>query len=126
GGQHARGGRDRHEGGRLGHPPLAARSGGRMTAPIPVVTVDDEPLAREKLRRRFEADRGFAVVGEAGDGEGAVRVLTSAKPMLVCLDIKLPGISGLDVLRRVEPRPIAVIFTTAYDQFALSAFELAA
>ena len=96
-----------------------------MTA-ISVVIVDDEPLARQKLRRLFEADRGFAVVGEAGDGEGALRVLAAARPTLVCLDIRLPGLSGLDVLRKTEPRPPAVIFTTAFDQYAVSAFELAA
>jgi two-component system LytT family response regulator len=97
-----------------------------MTPTISVVIVDDEPLAREKLRRLFEADRGFEVVGEAGDGEGAIRVIAATRPMLVCLDIRLPGLSGLDVLRRADPRPAAVIFTTAYDQFAVSAFELAA
>lgn len=97
-----------------------------MTTPIPVVIVDDEPLARQKLRRLFEADPNFQVVGEAGDGEGAVRVLAATKPALVCLDIRLPGLSGLDVLRLADPRPPAVIFTTAYDQFAVSAFELAA
>jgi two-component system LytT family response regulator len=94
--------------------------------PISVVIVDDEPLARQKLRRLFEADPGFQVVGEAGDGEGAMRVLATLKPTLVCLDIRMPGLSGLDVLRQADPRPTAVIFTTAYDQFAVSAFELAA
>jgi two-component system LytT family response regulator len=94
--------------------------------PISVVIVDDEPLARQKLRRLFEADRGFEVVGEAGDGEGALRVLATTRPALACLDIRLPGLSGLDVLRQADPRPAAVIFTTAYDQFAVSAFELAA
>jgi two-component system, LytTR family, response regulator len=93
---------------------------------ISVVIVDDEPLARQKLRRLFEADRGFEVVGEAGDGEGALRVLAATRPTLVCLDIRLPGLSGLDVLRKAEPRPPAVIFTTAFDQYAVSAFELAA
>lgn len=97
-----------------------------MTPPISVVIVDDEPLARQKLRRLFEADPGFQVVGEAGDGEGAIRALAALKPALVCLDIRMPGLSGLDVLRQADPRPAAVIFTTAYDQFAVSAFELAA
>jgi two-component system LytT family response regulator len=97
-----------------------------MSQPISVVIVDDEPLARQKLRRLFDADASFQVVGEAGDGEGAIRVLAATRPSLVCLDIRLPGLSGLDVLRQAEPRPVAVIFTTAYDQFALSAFELAA
>lgn len=94
--------------------------------PIPVVIVDDEPLARQKLRKLFDADPGFQVVGEAGDGEGALRVLAATRPALVCLDIRMPGLSGLDVLRQADPRPAAVIFTTAYDQFAVSAFELAA
>jgi two-component system LytT family response regulator len=97
-----------------------------MSGAISVVIVDDEPLARQKLRRLFEADRGFEVVGEAGDGEGAIRVLAEKRPTLVCLDIRLPGLSGLDVLRKTEPRPPAVIFTTAFDQYAVSAFELAA
>jgi two-component system, LytTR family, response regulator len=97
-----------------------------MTRAIPVVIVDDEPLARQKLRRLFEGDPGFEVVGEAGDGEGAIRVITATRPTLVCLDIRLPGLSGLDVLRKIEPRPPAVIFTTAFDQYAISAFELAA
>jgi two-component system LytT family response regulator len=97
-----------------------------MTRPISVVLVDDEPLARQKLRHLFEADRGFEIVGEAGDGEGAVRVIAATRPTLVCLDIRLPGLSGLDVLRQADPRPAAVIFTTAFDQYAVSAFELAA
>ena len=97
-----------------------------MTPPISVVIVDDEPLARQKLRRLFEANPSFQVVGEAGDGEGALRVIGGARPALLCLDIRMPGLSGLDVLRQADPRPAAVIFTTAYDQYAVSAFELAA
>ena len=97
-----------------------------MNGPIPVVIVDDEPLARQKLRRLFETADGFAVAGEAGDGEGAIRVIAATRPALLCLDIRLPGLSGLDVLRLADPRPAAVIFTTAYDQYAISAFELAA
>jgi two-component system LytT family response regulator len=96
-----------------------------MTPAISVVIVDDEPLARQKLRFLFGAAEGFLVVGEAGDGAGAIRVIASTQPQLVCLDIRLPGMSGLDVLRRARPRP-AVIFTTAFDQYAVTAFELAA
>jgi two-component system LytT family response regulator len=97
-----------------------------MSGLISVVIVDDEPLARQKLRRLFETAGGFEVTGEAGDGEGAIRVLAAARPALVCLDIRLPGLSGLDVLRQADPRPAAVIFTTAFDQYAVTAFELAA
>jgi two-component system LytT family response regulator len=97
-----------------------------VSANITVAIVDDEPLARQKLRRLFEADPAFQIVGEAGDGEGAIRLLATARPTLVCLDIRMPGLSGLDVLRQADPRPIAVIFTTAFDQYAVGAFELAA
>jgi two-component system LytT family response regulator len=97
-----------------------------MSALISVVIVDDEPLARQKLRKLFETVGGFEVAGEAGDGEGAIRVIAATRPSLVCLDIRLPGLSGLDVLRQADPRPAAVIFTTAFDQYAVRAFELAA
>ena len=97
-----------------------------MSALISVVIVDDEPLARQKLRKLFETVEGFEVTGEAGDGEGAIRVIATTRPTLVCLDIRLPGLSGLDVLRQADPRPAAVIFTTAFDQYAVRAFELAA
>jgi two-component system LytT family response regulator len=90
-----------------------------------VAIVDDEPLARQKLRFMLESAPDVQLVGEAGDGEAAVRMLAAAKPALVCLDIKLPGLSGLDVLRVAKWQP-EVIFTTAFDQFAVSAFELAA
>ncbi len=97
-----------------------------MTNPtIPVAIIDDEPLARHKLRRLFEALPAFRVCGEAGDGPAAVRLIGEARPRLLCLDIQLPGMSGLDVLRRAQP-DAAVIFTTAFDRYAVSAFELAA
>jgi len=92
---------------------------------ITVGIIDDEPLARQKIRLMIEAAPDFAVVGEAGDGEGAVRLIAGARPQLICLDIRLPGLSGLDVLRLARPRP-EVIFTTAFGQHAVTAFELAA
>jgi len=93
--------------------------------PISVAIVDDEPLARQKLRLMLGDMKQFAVVGEAADGEGALRLIAASRPQLVGLDIQLPGLSGLDVLRAAEPRP-EVIFTTAFDQYAVTAFELAA
>ena len=88
-----------------------------MNGAISVVIVDDEPLARQKLRRLFEADRGFEVVGEAGDGEGALRVIAATRPTLVCLDIRLPGLSGLDVLRKLRERipHLPLLLLTAKD-----------
>lgn len=95
-------------------------------APIPVAIIDDEPLARYKLRRLFEPLQEFRVCGEAGDGPAALSLIEQARPRLLCLDIRLPGLmSGLDVLRRARPNA-AVIFTTAFDRYAVSAFELAA
>jgi two-component system LytT family response regulator len=96
-----------------------------MPAPIPVAIVDDEPLARHKLRGFLDALPEFRICGEAGDGETAVRLIAETRPRLLCLDIRLPGVSGLDVLRRARP-DAAVIFTTAFDRYAVTAFELAA
>jgi two-component system LytT family response regulator len=92
---------------------------------IPVAIVDDEPLARHKLRLFFEPLADFEICGEAGDGAAALRLIADQRPRLVCLDVRLPGMSGLDVLRRARPDP-AVIFTTAFDRYAVTAFELAA
>lgn len=96
-----------------------------MTRPITVAIVEDEPLARLKLRRFFADLPDFEVVGEAGDARAAVRLLETERPRLVCLDIRLPDRSGLDVLRAAPPGA-AVIFTTAFDRYAVAAFELAA
>lgn len=94
-------------------------------SPISVAIVDDEPLARLKLRTLFAGLPGFQVCGEAGDGQGALELINAERPRLLCLDIRLPGMSGLDVLRVARPRA-AVIFTTAFDRYAVTAFELAA
>ena len=93
-----------------------------------VVIVDDEPLARERLRRLLEEFPGYEVVGEAGDGEAALGVVENEQPDLVFLDIRMGGMDGLQVARRLaeEELPPAVIFTTAYAEHALSAFDAAA
>ncbi len=87
------------------------------------VIVDDEPVARRGLRHLLLGHADVAVVGEARNETEAVRVLSSVKPDLVLLDIQMPGGDGFDVLRQVaEPLPI-VIFVTAYDDYAVRAFE---
>ena len=97
-----------------------------MTATtLRVLIVDDEPLARARLRALLEAQPGVQVIGEAGNGEAALAACAAEAPELVLLDIAMPGIDGLDVARhlaRLEPRP-AVVFCTAYDAHALSAFD---
>lgn len=93
-----------------------------------VVVADDEPLARERLRALLAELAGVEVVGEAANGNDALQVCAQTQPDLVLLDIAMPGIDGLEVARhlaRFEPRP-AVVFCTAYDAHALSAFEAAA
>jgi two-component system response regulator AlgR len=95
---------------------------------VRVVIADDEPLARERLRSLLAAQDGVDVVAEAGNGEQALHACAELQPDLVLLDIAMPGLDGLEAARHLasfEPRP-AVVFCTAYDAHALSAFEAAA
>ncbi len=90
-----------------------------------VVIADDEPLARERLRGLLAEQRGVEVVAEAADGQNALHACAEHRPDLVLLDIAMPGIDGLEAARHLaafDPRP-AVVFCTAYDAHALSAFE---
>jgi two-component system response regulator AlgR len=90
-----------------------------------VILVDDEPLARDRLRRLLADSADVEVVAEAGDGPAALHACAEHDPDLVLLDIAMPGIDGLEVARHLaafEPRP-AVVFCTAFDAHALSAFE---
>ena len=90
-----------------------------------VLIVEDEPLAAETLRDYVERERDFEVVGEARSGPDAVEALARLEPDVLLLDVELPGASGVEVLLRSDHDP-AVIFTTAYDQHAVTAFELGA
>jgi two-component system LytT family response regulator len=96
-------------------------------APIRVAIVDDEPLARLALRVRLAGRPGFELVAEYGDGDAAAAGLAAVRPDLALVDVEMPGRSGLDVLRALprEARPMAIL-VTAYDGFALQAFDLAA
>jgi two-component system response regulator AlgR len=93
-----------------------------------VVIADDEPLARERLRSLLAEQAGTELVAEADNGLEALQACAEHKPDLVLLDIAMPGMDGLEAARHLaafEPRP-AVVFCTAYDAHALSAFEAAA
>jgi two-component system response regulator AlgR len=93
-----------------------------------VVIADDEPPARERLRSLLAEHAGIEVVGEADNGLAALQACAEFHPDLVLLDIAMPGVDGLEAARHLsafEPRP-AVVFCTAYDDHALSAFEAAA
>jgi two-component system LytT family response regulator len=89
------------------------------------VVVEDEPIARRQLCDLVSEIDWIDCVGEAADGRTAVAVIDDLKPDLVFLDIEMPELNGLDVLRRIEHDP-AIVFTTAYDKFAVAAFELEA
>jgi two-component system response regulator AlgR len=92
---------------------------------VKIVIADDEPLARERLRTLLAEQPGVRVVAETGDGRQTLHACAEHDPDLVLLDIAMPGIDGLEVarhLRAFEPRP-AVVFCTAYDAHALSAFD---
>jgi two-component system LytT family response regulator len=92
--------------------------------PIEVLLVDDEQLARERLRRLLAAHPQIQVVGEAEDGEQAIERILELEPALVFLDIQMPGCSGLEVAASLSvPRP-KIIFCTAFDEYAVDAFEL--
>ena len=92
---------------------------------IRVLVVDDEPLARDGVRARLAAHADVDWIGEAGDGEAAVQAMERLRPDLVFMDVQMPGMSGTDALRRMAPerRPLAILLT-AYEHFAVTAFEL--
>jgi two-component system, LytTR family, response regulator len=88
-----------------------------------VVICEDEPLARDTLRDFLAERPGVELVGQASDGAQALAMIRALAPDLVFMDIQMPEMSGLDVVRRLDPLP-AIIFTTAFDQHAVTAFEL--
>jgi two-component system response regulator AlgR len=93
-----------------------------------VLVVDDEPLAVERLQILLSRQGGVALAGTASDGEAALRVVEAVRPDLVLLDIAMPGMDGIDVacaLARHDADPM-VIFVTAFDNFAVGAFDVAA
>ena len=108
------------------------------SAPAPAVApairtliVDDEPLARLRLRTLLAEHSDFAVVGECGDGREAMDAIARARPDLLFLDVQMAEVNGLEVARAVEHAtaaagPLAIVFVTAFDQYAVRAFEVSA
>lgn len=98
-----------------------------VTAPLRVVIVEDEPLALQHLTRALDRVGGVEVVGSAGHGQAGLERVAEARPDVVILDIKMPGMDGLELADRLprESAPV-VIFVTAFEQFALEAFQRAA
>lgn len=95
--------------------------------PITALLVDDEPLARKRMQRLLRSAGDIAVVGEAGGGEEALRLVADRHPQVVFLDVQMPRVDGFEVVRRIAPesRPL-IVFVTAYEQYALDAFRAAA
>jgi two-component system LytT family response regulator len=96
-----------------------------MNAPIRILIVDDEPLARRSIRALLEGDRTVSIAGECASGDEALDALRAGGIDLVFLDIQMPGATGLDVLAQLDPASLpAIIFVTAFDAYAVRAFEV--
>jgi two-component system LytT family response regulator len=94
------------------------------SGPWRAIVVDDEPLARQTLRLLLSREDDFALVAESGDGASAIEAIRRERPDVLFLDVQMPEVDGFEVLRRVEPGVVpAVIFVTAFDRYALKAFE---
>jgi two-component system response regulator AlgR len=93
-----------------------------------VLVVDDEPLAVERLQLLLARCAGVSVVGTAGEGEAALRIAEAVNPDVVLLDIAMPGMDGIDVARALSASNVdpAIVFVTAFDNFAVAAFDVAA
>jgi len=92
-------------------------------AMIRTIIVDDEPLARDVLREYLGADEDFEIVAECANGFEAVRAVSERDPDVLFLDIQMPKLDGFEVLELLDRSPV-VVFVTAYDEYALRAFEV--
>jgi two-component system, LytTR family, response regulator len=94
---------------------------------LTVLIVDDERIARHRLRRLLENEQDIEIIAECADGDTAVRAVREHRPDLVLLDVKMPGMDGFDVLDSLDPKTQpAVVFITAFDRHAVHAFETCA
>jgi len=92
---------------------------------LKALVVDDESLARKGLRLRLDAIEGVEVVRECSNGREALTAIVELEPDLVFLDIQMPGMSGFDVISRMQQEDMPlVIFVTAFDQYAIEAFDV--
>lgn len=93
-----------------------------------ILVVDDEALARQRLAKMLEDVPGFELIGEAQSGEQALETIKTLKPDVVLLDIRMPGLDGMAVAKTIEAQNLHCdfVFTTAYDEYALDAFDVQA
>ncbi len=95
-----------------------------MTVPLRIVVADDEPLARQRIRRLLRREPGVRIAAECGDGAETVAAVLREAPNLLFLDIQMPELDGFAVLRALPPERLPVtLFVTAYDEYAVRAFE---
>lgn len=96
--------------------------------PLRTLLVDDEPLAIERMQILCSSVEGIDLIGTASDGEAALRLVEALQPELLLLDIAMPGMDGMEVARALDGMNLApaIIFVTAFDQFAVEAFDVAA
>lgn len=101
-----------------------------MTSPrapkLTAIVVDDEERARKRMQRMLSDWPSVEVVAEARNGTEAVELIDEHGPDIVFLDVQMPDLDGFEVIRRLEQAPRYVVFTTAYDRYALDAFEVGA
>ena len=90
---------------------------------IKTLIIDDERLAREELKSLLKPFDEIDIIGEAKNGEEGIQIIKDLKPDLIFLDISMPGMTGFEMIKHLEEIP-KVIFVTAYDEFALKAFEI--
>lgn len=92
---------------------------------IRTLIIDDEPLARERVKRFLRDEDEIEIIGECSNGDDAVAAIKEMKPDLVFLDIQMPEKNGFEVIKSLSGRSLpTVIFVTAYDQYALQAFDV--
>ena len=92
---------------------------------IRTLIVDDEPLGRERVRTLLARDDDIEVVGECGDGKKTIAAIEKLKPDLLFLDVQMPELDGFGVLEAISGKPMpAIVFVTAFDKYALQAFEV--
>jgi two-component system LytT family response regulator len=97
--------------------------GGRLSAPLRVLVVDDEPLARQLVRLLLARDAEVTVVGECS-GDAAAALVASARPDILFLDVQMPEVDGFALLEQLGPACPVVVFLTAYDRYAVRAFDV--
>src|SRR6185436_20303852 len=94
-----------------------------MNSLYKALVIDDEPAARRLMRNLLDEHKDIIeVIGEAGNGREAIQKTEQLKPDLIFLDIQMPDLTGFEVIERLSSRP-NIIFTTAYEQYAIKAFE---